>query len=42
LVRESEYVWVIDVNSWLRAIIGDSNYYVRQNFKMTLEFKGLI
>jgi len=28
---------VLDLNSWFRAIIGDSNYYVRENFKMTLE-----
>lgn len=42
LVRESEDVWVLDVNGWFRALIGDSNYYVRLSFRMTLAFKGLI
>ena len=42
MVREREGVWVLDLNSWFRAIIGDSNYYVRLSFRMTLAFKGLI
>jgi len=42
LVRESEDVWILDVNAWFQAKVQTTTYYVLLGFRLTLEYESLI
>jgi len=42
LVRESEDIWILDVNAWFRAKVKTTTYYVLLGFRLTLEYESLI
>lgn len=42
IAKKRENSWILDVDAWFEMIIGQTTYYVKLNFGMTLEIKGLL